>query len=154
MVEKIDEAIGHDSVSCKFRNVVDQHEWAFSGVYGLQFHKETSYVGGIGRFDQLVGHSLLCSGDFMWLGSPWIVWGWSTSPLICKIFLSLFPLLGRISYQPLHNGYCLGFYVLSNHFPILLDYGKFSRGRQPFRFENMWLKSNGFVVQVKWWWES
>ena len=34
VVEKIDEAVGHFSVSCRFRNVVDNQEWAFSGVYG------------------------------------------------------------------------------------------------------------------------
>ena len=29
VVEKIDEAVGLFSVSCKFRSIVDQHEWAF-----------------------------------------------------------------------------------------------------------------------------
>ena len=33
-VEKLDEAICYFSVSCKFRNVVNQSVWAFSGVYG------------------------------------------------------------------------------------------------------------------------
>uniref|UniRef100_A0A2N9FW69 Reverse transcriptase domain-containing protein n=1 Tax=Fagus sylvatica TaxID=28930 RepID=A0A2N9FW69_FAGSY len=32
VVEKIDEAVGHFSVSCRFRNVVDNQEWAFSGL--------------------------------------------------------------------------------------------------------------------------
>ena len=34
VVEKIDEAVGLFSVSCKFRSIGDQHEWAFSRVYG------------------------------------------------------------------------------------------------------------------------
>ena len=34
VVEKLDAAVGHFSVSCKFRNVLDHKEWAFSGVYG------------------------------------------------------------------------------------------------------------------------
>ena len=63
MVEKIDEAIGHDFVSCKFRNVVDQHEWAFSGVYGLQFHKERHLM-----WEELAG---LAS----WWGTPCCVVG-------------------------------------------------------------------------------
>ena len=34
VVERIEVAMGHFSVSCKFQNVFDQKEWAFSGVYG------------------------------------------------------------------------------------------------------------------------
>ena len=34
MVEKIDEAVGSFSVSCKFKNVVDHFVWAFTSVYG------------------------------------------------------------------------------------------------------------------------
>ena len=33
-VEKIYEAVGRFSVSCKFKNVEDQFEWAFTGIYG------------------------------------------------------------------------------------------------------------------------
>uniref|UniRef100_A0A2N9FSY0 Integrase catalytic domain-containing protein n=1 Tax=Fagus sylvatica TaxID=28930 RepID=A0A2N9FSY0_FAGSY len=33
--------------------------------------------------------------------------------------------------------------ILSDHFPIILECGDFSRGRRPFRFENMWLKAEG-----------
>ena len=34
IVEKIEEAVGRFSVSCKFKNVEDQFEWAFTGIYG------------------------------------------------------------------------------------------------------------------------
>jgi exonuclease III len=34
VVEKVEEAIGQYSVTCKFQNVEDQFEWAFSEVYG------------------------------------------------------------------------------------------------------------------------
>ena len=33
-MEKMDEAVGRFSVSCKFKNVEDQFEWAFTGIYG------------------------------------------------------------------------------------------------------------------------
>ena len=33
-VEKIDSVSGEYSLSCKFRNVGDNVEWVFSGVYG------------------------------------------------------------------------------------------------------------------------
>uniref|UniRef100_A0A2N9EXD0 Reverse transcriptase domain-containing protein n=1 Tax=Fagus sylvatica TaxID=28930 RepID=A0A2N9EXD0_FAGSY len=44
--------------------------------------------------------------------------------------------------------------TLSDHSPILLDCGPNRGGKYPFRFENMWLKSEGFVERVKHWWES
>jgi len=44
--------------------------------------------------------------------------------------------------------------ICSDHFPILLDCGGFYRGRRHFKFENMWLKSKGFVDRVKQWWTS
>ena len=44
--------------------------------------------------------------------------------------------------------------MLSDHFPILLESGSHRRGRIPFRFENMWLKAEGFLDKVKSWWEN
>ena len=44
--------------------------------------------------------------------------------------------------------------ILFDHFPIILECGDFSRGRRPFRFENMWLKAEGFKERVQRWWES
>jgi hypothetical protein len=38
---------------------------------------------------------------------------------------------------------------ISDHFSILLDCGDVSRGRRPFKFENMWLKEEGFMGLVK-----
>ena len=44
--------------------------------------------------------------------------------------------------------------VLSDHFRILLESGSHRRGQIPFHFENMWLKSEGFLDKVKSWWEN
>ena len=44
--------------------------------------------------------------------------------------------------------------LLSDHFPIVLEGGSFQRGRRPFRFENIWLKDEGFMERVRSWWES
>ena len=63
VVEKIDEAVGDFSVSYRFRGVIDQFEWAFSGVYGPQTDRERSLM-----WDELVG---LAS----WWGIPWCVGG-------------------------------------------------------------------------------
>jgi len=37
---------------------------------------------------------------------------------------------------------------ISDHFPILVEAGRILRGKSPFRFENMWLKTNGFTERV------
>jgi hypothetical protein len=41
--------------------------------------------------------------------------------------------------------------ILSNHFWLMLNCGISNRRSQHFKFENMWLKSEGFVDQVKRW---
>ena len=42
--------------------------------------------------------------------------------------------------------------LLSDHFPIVLEGGSFQRGRRPFRFENIWLTNEGFVVNLNYTW--
>jgi hypothetical protein len=42
----------------------------------------------------------------------------------------------------------------SDHFPLLLDSVNGPRGKRPFKFENMWLKKEGFGALVKQWWDS
>jgi hypothetical protein len=41
--------------------------------------------------------------------------------------------------------------LCSDHFPIVLVSGGQKGGRKPFKFENMWLKEEGFVDRVKGW---
>jgi hypothetical protein len=44
--------------------------------------------------------------------------------------------------------------LLLDRSPLLLDCGTHREEKRHFKFENMWLKSDGFVEQVQWWWES
>jgi hypothetical protein len=44
--------------------------------------------------------------------------------------------------------------LCSDHFPILLDCDGMIKGKRPFKFENMWLKADGFVDRVRAWWLS
>ena len=44
--------------------------------------------------------------------------------------------------------------LVSNHCPILLDEGDVRRDPEPFRFENMWLKEEGFKDKLQAWWEG
>ena len=41
---------------------------------------------------------------------------------------------------------------VSDHFPVLLEGGVIRRGPSPFRFENMWLKVEGFKDLIYNWW--
>ncbi|RVW88462.1 putative ribonuclease H protein [Vitis vinifera] len=43
---------------------------------------------------------------------------------------------------------------VSDHFPILLDGDGVRRGPIPFRFENIWLKEEGFKELLKGWWQG
>ena len=38
---------------------------------------------------------------------------------------------------------------ISDYSPILLEAGGMARGKSPFRFENMWLKIEGFVENLQ-----
>lgn len=40
LIEIQEEAVGQYSVSCRFKNVGDQFEWAFMGVYGPNSDRE------------------------------------------------------------------------------------------------------------------
>jgi hypothetical protein len=44
--------------------------------------------------------------------------------------------------------------VCSDHAPILLSSGCPQSGKRAFKFENMWLKEEGFVTKIKGWWDS
>ncbi|XP_059598831.1 uncharacterized protein LOC132255113 [Vitis vinifera] len=43
---------------------------------------------------------------------------------------------------------------VSDHFPVLLEGGAVRRGPSPFRFENMWLKVEGFQELIHSWWQG
>ena len=42
--------------------------------------------------------------------------------------------------------------LVSDHCPIMLDGGGLRKDPSPFRFENMWLKDNGFKDLLRTWW--
>jgi hypothetical protein len=43
---------------------------------------------------------------------------------------------------------------ISDHSPLLVEAGGLARGKSSFKFENMWLKSEGFVDKVQGWWST
>ena len=70
-MEKVDEALGCFFVSCKFKNVVDQLKWAFTGIYGPNSDRDQQLL-----WEELAGiHSwwnvLWCiGGDFNMVRFP------------------------------------------------------------------------------------
>ena len=186
VVEKLDDAVGYFSVSCKFRNVEDQKVWMFSGVYEPVIDRDRRLM-----WDELAGIR-------SWWDVPWCLGGdfnvvrfpsekvgsvnftaamYDFSNFISDHGLVDFPLIGGIftwsNNREISSMSRLDRFLFSadwnegitnisqkrmvrwnsNHFPVLLDCGSVQRRRRPFRFENMWLKEEGFAELVRGWWE-
>ena len=63
VLEKMDEAVGQFSLSCKFRNVSNQFEWIFTGVYGPNTNRERRQL-----WEEL-------AGIISWWDAPWCIGG-------------------------------------------------------------------------------
>jgi hypothetical protein len=182
VVEKVEECVGAYTLAVSFRNVVDLSVWDFAGVYGpnsdrnrrllwdelagvlslwnlpwciggdfnvTRFSSERSGTTNLDSammefskfiFEQGLMDLPLAGGSFTWLIShdpP--LWSRIDRFLVSSELETWFPGIPRLC---------------SDHFPILLDTGNVSWGRRPFKFENMWLKAEGFVAHVKQWWDS
>jgi hypothetical protein len=184
VVTKLDTEAGECVAACSFKNVLDDFEWAFAGVYGPN-----------GDFDR---HRLWdeLAGLMSWWDLPWCIGGdfnvirfpsersggrrinaamREFSDFIFEKGLMDLPLTGglctwsntrswsridRFSLSPDWEArfpealqkrlLCL----CSDQFPIVLACGRKKWGRKSFKFENMWLKEEGFVERVRGWWDS
>jgi exonuclease III len=63
VVEKIEDAVGQYLVSCKFKTIMDQREWMYTGVYGPNLDSEKQ-----GLWDELARVK-------SWWDVPWCVGG-------------------------------------------------------------------------------
>ncbi|XP_030930978.1 uncharacterized protein LOC115956836 [Quercus lobata] len=145
VVNKVEEAVGRFSVSCRFTSVSDQFVWAFTGVYGPNSVRDRRFL-----WEELFGLN-------SWWNVPWCVGGdfnvvrfpfersgstsftaamWEFSNFIFEQGLIDIPLQG-------------GSFTWSNTREVASK-----RGMRPFRFENLWLEDEGFVERVQSWWES
>jgi hypothetical protein len=184
VVEKVEAYVGEFVVACSFKNVSDGFSWAFAGVYGPQsissrrllweelagllswwelpwciggdfnvtrFPNERS---GVARFcpammefsdfvsEQELMDLPLAGGTLTWSNS--VSWSRIDRFLVSPDWEAKYPSL----FQKRLPRLC------SDHFPILLDCGGIKGGARPFKFENMWLKADGFVDKVREWWSS
>ena len=184
VVEKVEEYIGSFLIACAFKCVSDGFSWAFAGVYGPNLDSDRSMLWDelvgvyswwelpwcIGGDFNVVRFQSECSGsrrlrpaslefsecifDLNLIDLPLVGGGatWSNNQswsrldrfLISPEFESHFPDIWQTRLARL----------ASDHWPILLDCGGIRSGKRYFKFENMWLKSEGFVDRVKQWWSS
>jgi hypothetical protein len=184
VVSRIDSCMGRFVVACTFRNVEDGFEWAFAGVYGpnrdhirwrlweelaglISIWEVPWCIGGdfnvtlfmderqrgaahraaVADFADFVAEQGLMDlpmdgGDATWSNS--VSWSRLDRFLVSPEW--------EFSYPGLMQKKLLR--VCSDHAPILLARGCPQSGKRAFKFENMWLKEEGFVEKVKTWWDS
>ncbi|RVW37305.1 LINE-1 reverse transcriptase-like [Vitis vinifera] len=151
LMEVVDWEEGQYSLSCRFKNVEDGTVWVFTGVYG-PFTREAreglwEELGAVrGIWDEpWAGRPSLARGEFTWSGGlNNQSWARLDRFLVSPSWLDKFSgAIQRRLPRP-----------VSDHFPILLEGGGLRRGPSPFRFENMWLKVEGFLDLVRGWWRE
>lgn len=171
-------------VACSFKDVEDGFGWAFAGVYGpntdsnrsslwdeiagscswwdgpwciggdfniTRFSSESSGYSRIGTTmadfsDHISDLDLvdlpLVGGEFMWSNGK--VWSRLDIFLVSPSWEVHFPNVCQKRLPRL----CL------DHFLILLDCGGLQWVQRYFKYENMWLKVDGFGDKVRLWWSS
>ena len=72
--------------------------------------------------------------------------------MLSRIDRFLFSVEWEDHFQGVHQVILLK--ITSDHLPILLRVGEVSRGRHPFKCENMWLEVDGFSDLVKSFWDE
>jgi hypothetical protein len=184
VVEKVEAWEGSYAIACSFRSVNDDFKWAFTGVYGpnmdndrLVLWDELSglmerwvvpwciggdfnatrfpserlgnhrYAPSMEEFSRFIfDHGLmdipLMGGQFTW--SNGTSWSRIDRFLLSSGWEERF---ANVAQRRLTR-------AMSVHFPIILECGVPNRVGGYFKFENMWLKFEGFVEQVNLWWQS
>ncbi|RVW71709.1 Transposon TX1 uncharacterized 149 kDa protein [Vitis vinifera] len=164
VLEKLEVESGGYSISIRFRNRDDGFTWIFSRVYGSMigsekedFWEELEAICGLWEDPWCIG------GDFNAIRFPeerrnaprLTVEMRRFSEVIGDLGLRNFPLAGGpFTWIGGLNSQSAPPRLVSDHNPIVLEAGGFSSGKSPFRFENMWLKIEGFKDPVKSWWNG
>jgi hypothetical protein len=183
VVSKVDACQGNYVAACSFRNVDDGMEWAFAGVYGptrdalrrlmweelaglmclwelpwciggdfnvTLFHNERS--GRVRRRAVAAFADFAAEMGLMDLPLAGGVSTWANNLSWSRLDRFLVSPEWELSYPGLMQKKLLR--VCSDHAPIILMRGCLQNGKSSFKFENMWLKVDGFVDKVRVWWSS
>ncbi|KAG6633159.1 hypothetical protein CIPAW_12G029100 [Carya illinoinensis] len=184
VVERTEDFMGRYTVACSFKCVSNKFLWAFAGVYGPNPDTDRRLLweelAGIHSWWEV---PLCIGGDFNVVRFPSEVFGCRRLRLAmeefseCVFDLNLvdLPLAGGAATWSNNQSWSrLDNFLISqeweshfpdvwqkhmpriglDHWPILLDCGGIRKRQRPFKFENMWLKVDGFVDRVKQWWVS
>ncbi|KAJ9697005.1 hypothetical protein PVL29_008976 [Vitis rotundifolia] len=167
-LEIMDWEVGRFSISCKFKNVDDGMVWVFTGVYGPFTREERECMWEeIGAISGLWEEPWCLGGDFnlTLYQSERNSHGRITS--VMRRFAPILDELGLVDF-PLQGGSFTWSGGLNNQSwarldrflatPTWLDQysrgGGIRRGPSTFRFENMWLKVEGFKDLIQGWWQG
>ncbi|RVW21251.1 putative ribonuclease H protein [Vitis vinifera] len=146
VLEILDWEEGQFSLSCRFKITENGAIWVFTGVYGPFTKVERE-----GMWEELGAIRGLWGDPWCLGGRVHMEWGLNNQAwarldrfLVSPSWLDQFSGVtqGRLS-RP-----------ISDHFPIVLEGGGVRRGPTPFRFENMWLKVEGFNDIIRTWWQE
>ncbi|RVW31856.1 hypothetical protein CK203_099023 [Vitis vinifera] len=142
-LELLEMEVGNFSILCRLKNVEDGVVWIFTGVYGPCNKKEREEL-----WEELGAIRGIWE-------EPWCLGGDFNVTLSQRDRSKQGSLNGAMRrFAQVGVVQCRLPRPTSDHFPILLKGGGISRGPSPFRFENMWLKVDGFKELLREWWQG
>ncbi|XP_060178322.1 uncharacterized protein LOC132608294 [Lycium barbarum] len=131
---------GMYSVSCSFTGRSQDFSWNMTGVYAPNDRMEREETWGeIGATRSLIPGPWVLCGDFNTVRYP------SEKKNCRRINKAMIDFLISLKTWK---------WVTSDHSPLLLQSGEWEKTNSYFKFENWWLKTEGFNERVKTWWES
>ncbi|RVW49857.1 LINE-1 reverse transcriptase-like [Vitis vinifera] len=149
-LDMLDWEEGQFTLSCRFRNIEDGNVWVFTGVYGPFTKAERNALWEeFGAIRGLWEDPWCIGGDFNITLFSRERSGQRRISSAMRNFAEIVDDLGLVD-LPLQGGDFTWNGGLHNQTWARLD----RRGPTPFRFENMWLKAEGFKELVRSWWQA
>ncbi|RVW88360.1 LINE-1 reverse transcriptase-like [Vitis vinifera] len=156
-LELLEMEVGNFSISCRLKNVENEVVWIFTGVYGPCNRKEREMLWEeLGAIRGIWDEPWCIGGDFNVTLSQRDRSRQGSLNGAMRRFAQVVDDLALID-LPLQGGVYSWSGGRNNQTWARLDRflgGGMSRGPSPFRFENMWLKVDGFKELLREWWQG